>query len=237
MTVDVLSLAAHPDDTEITAGGLLLTLKHRGHTTGAIDFTKGEFGSNGTAADRMAECDAATKILELDVRINLGFPDGHLSSYDTEAMKETVVKHLRTLKPKLLILPDRNFRHPDHGVVARIGHDAWFYAGLAKYISEVPPHRPKLVVYTPQHRKTEVSFIVNVSDVAEKKLEAIAAYRSQLFSDNEKRTETPLAHADFLERIRASMRHYGAMIGAAYGEPYYMDSPVPLNDVFGGLGL
>ncbi|MEK6797010.1 MAG: bacillithiol biosynthesis deacetylase BshB1 [Spirochaetota bacterium] len=236
MAVDILAFAAHPDDIEITCGGLLLTLKRRGYTTGGIDFTRGEFGSNGTVEERQAECAAATRILSLDHRSNFGFPDGKLSSFDLETMKAAAVRAIRTHTPRILVLPDRKYRHPDHGMVAKVGYEAHFYAGLMNYLPEMPPYRPKLVIYAPYNRRYHPSFIVDVSDVVEEKLEAIKAYRSQLFTGDTK-ADTPLSHRNFIDRIRASMMHYGSMANVAYGEPYLMESPPAVTDVISAFGL
>lgn len=236
MALDILVFAAHPDDAEIGSGGLLLTMKRKGYTTGVIDFTRGEFGSNGTPEERLREAAAAAKILSLDHRSNFGFPDGMLSSFDAEVMKEVSVRAIRTHRPRVLVLPDKKYRHPDHGAVAKVGYEAHFYAGLTKYIPELTPFRPPLVLYTPYGRRSEPSCIVDISDVADMKIEAIRAYRSQLFT-GESKADTPLARSDFLERIRASMVYHGAMINAAYGEPYLMESPPGVRDIISAFGL
>jgi bacillithiol biosynthesis deacetylase BshB1 len=225
--LDVLAIAAHPDDTEITCGGTLLKLAAIGRRTGALDLARGEAGTFGTEADRDAEAEEAARILGLAWRGNAGMPDAAIE-YNM-ANKLIVAQYIRDHKPELVILPHWEQRHPDHLACCRIGYDACFLAGLKKVDLNGEPHRPRKIIYASYYRNREYSFLVDISDYFDKKCEAVAAYKSQ-FSDNQiaKKIFHPGVTVFDLMRDRgAALAH---TVGVRYAEAFTVKEPLLIDD-------
>lgn len=219
MPLDLLAFAAHRDDTEITCGGLLLRMAEKGYKVGACDLTQGEMGTLGSAADRKAECEEATRILGLAARVNCEFPDSGL--FNVREYQARVVEVIREHRPKVVVLPGHEQRHPDHRITPQLVFDACFFAGLEKF-GKGPKHRPTKILYchSSQFDERRPSFVVDVTAVMEKKIAAVLAYRTQ-FPDRDKTTEW----------LRARARTYGMMIGATYGEGYVQREVMQVEDV------
>ncbi len=211
--LDILAVAAHPDDAEITCGGLLIKSASRGYKTGVLDLTRGEMGTRGDADDRARELARAAEIMGLSYRGNLEMPDSAVEY--TQDNKLKIAQVVRDMRPDLVILPHWIQRHPDHLACSRLGYDACFLAGLLKAPLAGEPHRPKKILYVSYFRNTDYSFLVDISDVMRKKLEAVAAYTSQF--------GTSLSVADMLslgadelhersDRNRADVFHPGVVI-------------------------
>ena len=175
--LDVLAIAAHPDDTEITCGGLLIKMVKRGRKVGVLDLARGEMGTFGDATDRDAEAMAAAKVIGLSYRHNLRLPDSAIEYVHDNKLK--IAQIIRHTQPELLILPHWKQRHPDHLACSRLGYDAAFLAGLKKVNLEGEPHRPRKIIYASYFRNLDYSFLVDISEEFEKKVEAVAAYQSQ----------------------------------------------------------
>lgn len=175
--LDVLAIAAHPDDIEITCAGLLIKLAKKGRRTGALDLTRGEMGTKGNEATRDAEAAAAGNVMGLAYRGNLRLPDSRLENTSEYRLK--IAQVIRDTKPELVILPHWEQRHPDHRVTSQLGFDACYMAGLAKADLTGEPHRPRKIIYVSYFRNTDYSFLVDISDEFEQKVEAVAAYQSQ----------------------------------------------------------
>ena len=175
--LDVLTIAAHPDDAEITSGGLMIKMVQMGRKVGVLDLARGEMGTYGDEHDRAAEADAAAKALGLTWRGNANMPDSAIEY--THANKMTIAQFIRKTQPDLVVLPHWDQRHPDHLACSRLGYDACFLAGLQKLQLSGQPHRPRKIIYASYYRNPESSFLVDISDQFEQKLRAIAAYESQ----------------------------------------------------------
>ena len=237
MTVDLLAIAAHRDDAELTCGGTLARAARAGHRVGILDLTQGESGTRGSAELRAAEAERAARALGVGVRLNAGLPDAHLQN--DEPSRERLVRLLREARPRVVILPFPVGRHPDHRVAAELGRDACYLAGLAKYAPRpgVEPHRPFKVLYALAYREDPVkpSFVVDISDSFDAKLAAIRCYASQ-FEGAKAAGEIFPTGQDLFELIRVQSAHYGSLIRKPYGEPYFTHETVAVDDVL-SLGV
>jgi len=175
--LDVLAIAAHPDDAEITSGGLLIKMVRMGRKVGILDLARGEMGTYGNAHDRAGEAGAAARIMGLAYRGNAEMPDAGIEFRQENKLK--IAQVIRDKKPELVVLPHWAQRHPDHLACSRLGYDACFLAGLAKLPLEGEPHRPRKIIYASYYRNNDYSFLVDIGEVFEQKLRAIAAYESQ----------------------------------------------------------
>ncbi len=230
--VDMLAIAAHRDDAELTCGGTLAKAVRAGHRVGILDLTQGESGTRGSADVRAAEADAAARALGVQVRSNAGLPDAHLAN--DEPSRERVVQLIRQLRPHLVILPYPIGRHPDHRIASELARDACYLAGLARYAPApgLEPHRPFKVLYALAYREDPVkpSFVVDISDTFAAKLAAIRCYASQ-FDGAKAAGEIFPTGQDLYELIRVQSAHYGSLLRTAYGEPYFTHETVAVDDV------
>jgi len=225
--LDVLFLAAHRDDTEIVCGGTVIKLVDLGYQVGLLDLTAGEMGTRGTAADREAEAAEAARIMRLAHRENLGLPDAGLRNIPE--YQQRIVEVLRRLRPKMVILPYWKQRHPDHREAGKLGYDACYLSGLQKYDSPGEPHRPTRILYSSNLRDVRHSFLVDISDQFERKLEAVAAYRSQ-FGTREGAREIFNPGVDIFEFMTNSARHLGHQIGVKYAEGFTIKEYLAVDD-------
>jgi bacillithiol biosynthesis deacetylase BshB1 len=228
--VDLLAIAAHRDDVELTCGGTLAKAARAGHRVGIVDLTQGESGTRGDAATRGAEAARAAAALGVQLRLNAGMPDAHLAN--DEASRTKVVELIRRTKPKVVILPYPVGRHPDHRIASELGRDACYLAGLAKYGSAAEPHRPFKVLYALAYREDPVkpSFVVDISDSFEAKMQAIRCYASQ-FDGAKAAGEIFPTGQDLYELIRVQSAHYGSLIRRPYGEPFFTHETLAVEDV------
>ncbi len=229
--LDILAIAAHRDDVEQTCGGTLLKMAQRGHRTGILDLTAGEMGTRGTAADREHEAAEAARILQVAWRGNLHLPDARLEN--TLAHRLKVARVIREQRPRVVILPYWKGRHPDHCVCSALGYQACFLAGLAKLDldtggaretgnakRETPaPHRPFKIVYATLYYDVRPTFVVDITDQLEARLQATLAYRSQFTDQDAGRGIFP-AHDEIRARVESLARFYGMLAGVKYGEPF-----------------
>jgi bacillithiol biosynthesis deacetylase BshB1 len=219
-TVDVLAIAAHRDDVEQTCGGTLLVQQALGWRTGILDLTQGESGTRGTAADRAREAADAARILRVTHREALDLPDGNVEN--TLANRLKVATILRRLRPRVVILPYWQGRHPDHYTTATLGYEACFAAGLSKL--DLPaghgtPHRPYKILYASLYADVRPTFVVDISEHIETRLAALLAYRSQ-YGEQAAGAGLFVPEADIRERMFATARHYGLLAGVRYAEPF-----------------
>lgn len=230
--VDLLAIAAHRDDVELTCGGTLAKAVRAGHQVGIVDLTQGEMGTRGDAATRASEAERAAKTLGVHVRLNAGMRDAHLAN--DEPSRAAVVALIRRLKPRVVILPFPVGRHPDHRVASELGRDACFLAGLAKYAPEqrLEAHRPHKVLYALAYREDPLkpSFVVDISETFETKMQAIHCYASQ-FDGAKAAGEVFPTGQDLYELIRVQSAHYGSLIRRRYGEPFYTAETQEVADV------
>jgi N-acetylglucosamine malate deacetylase 1 len=232
-TVDFLAIAAHPDDVEITCAGLLIRMADLGYRTGVLDLTRGELGTRGSAEIRSHEAAAAAEIMGLTWRENADLPDSRLMLND--ASRAAVAACIRRLRPALVILPSDGQRHPDHNAASAIGYAGVFAAGLSKFPVAGPAHRPAQVLYAVAGERQEPSFYVDITGQMERKLRAVAAYRSQF-------DEMP-AHGvdalgdDIYARVMCSARGFGWRCGVRFAEPYCVTQALLVDDPIAQLRL
>lgn len=230
--VDILAIFAHPDDLELSVGGTMLKLKDLGYRTGALDVTRGEMGTRGTVEGRAVEAEIAAKILKLDIRDNLGLPDGHV--FVTDDARVALVRALRRLKPRLILTHQENDSHADHDHIATLVRESSRLAAMRNYDPETGDEKipPPIVAHNVFSRRVVPSFIVDISDFLEEKMDALRAHRSQFYDPNSSEPETMLTGKTYLDEIANRSRYYGSLIGAAAGEPFYVRETLNVNDPF-----
>jgi N-acetylglucosamine malate deacetylase 1 len=226
-TLDVLAIAAHRDDVEITCGGTVLKLVDKGKKVGILDLTAGEMGTKGTAEDREHDAAEASKVMGLLWRGNLGLPDAGVEVNRENKLK--IAKVIRQFKPHLIILPYWVQRHPDHLYAMQLGYDACFLSGLKKLEIEGDPHRPHKIIYTSSFRDVKHSFFVDVTDQFERKLEAVRAYRSQ-FDGTPQSKEIFKPGVDIFDFMTISASQYGHMLGVKYAEAFTIKENILIDD-------
>ncbi|MCC7236190.1 MAG: bacillithiol biosynthesis deacetylase BshB1 [Bryobacterales bacterium] len=226
--IDALAIAAHPDDVEQTCGGTLIRLAGQGYRTGVLDLTAGDMGTRGTPELRIEESDAAGRHMLLKWRGNLRLPDARLEN--TLAARMTLATELRRLRPRLLILPYWEARHPDHAKASELGYEAAFLAGLRKLDQYTEPHRPRKILYASQYANVPPSLVVDITAQFDRRMEALLAYRSQYGAQQEGSDLFP-GEDEIRERLATVARFYGNLIGVKYGEPFVVKEPVAVEDV------
>jgi len=228
---DVLAIAAHRDDVEQTCGGTLLRMAARGLRTAILDLTQGEAGTRGTAAERAREAEEAARVLGVGWRQALDLPDGAVEN--TLENRMAIVRVLRLLRPRVVILPYWQARHPDHAIAATLGYEACFLSGLKKvdtgalpersssvgWNTRTEPHRPFKIVYASLYADVRPSFIVDITPFIEQRHLALMAYRSQ-YSNQSAGSALFVPEEEIRERAFAEARHYGLLAGVRYGEPF-----------------
>jgi bacillithiol biosynthesis deacetylase BshB1 len=220
---DVLAIAAHRDDVEQTCGGTLLKMAALGGQTAILDLTRGESGTRGTVEERAQEAAAAAKLLGVRWRQALDLPDGNVTVTWENKLKVAAV--LRELRPRVVIVPYWQARHPDHAAAGVLGYEACFVAGLSKVETtdskgnKLPPWRPFKILYASLYADVRPSFVVDISDHVEQRLEALLAYTSQ-YSNQLSGGALFVPQEDIRERTFAMARYYGLLAGVRYGEPF-----------------
>jgi len=216
--LDILALAAHRDDVEQTCGGTLLKMAQRGYRTGILDLTQGEMGTRGSAEDRAREAAEAARILCTSWRQGLDIPDGRVENTWENRLK--VARVLREQRPRVVILPYWKGRHPDHYTASVLGYEACFLAGLAKLdVDASKPHRPFKIIYATLYYDVRPTFVVDITEQFEARLESLMAYKTQ-FSDQEAGKGIFPARDEIRSRIEAMARFYGMLGGVTYAEPF-----------------
>ncbi len=232
MAIDVLAIFAHPDDVELTVGGTLLKLKGLGYTTAALDVTRGEMGTRGTPEIRAGEADDAAKIMKLDLRRNLALADGHV--WNDEASRTKLVRVLRELKPKVLLTHQFDDPHPDHNHISILVREAARLASMKNYDQETGAEKipAPIVAHAVFSQRVTPSFVVDVSEFAAAKMEAVRAHASQFYNPNSNEPETRLTAKGFLDEIELRMRFFGSLIGTTAGEPFFVREVLNVADPF-----
>jgi N-acetylglucosamine malate deacetylase 1 len=228
--VDILAIGAHPDDMELICGGTLIRSQLLGRKTGILDLAAGELASRGTPELRASEAAKAAQVMGVGVRENLGLPDGGIQNTPETRAKVAVV--IRRLQPTVVITHSLHGRHPDHPVVAQLVRDACFVAGLKMVEPTVPPHRPRKVLHALSLREDneKPTFVVDITESFEKKLEAIGCYESQ-FGEAVQAGEVYPNGEPLNDLIRHHAAHYGSLIRCRYGEPFYTTETMRVEDV------
>jgi N-acetylglucosamine malate deacetylase 1 len=229
-SVDAMFFAAHADDIELTCGGTIAKMVREGKRAGIVDLTRGEMGTRGDPETRLRESLASAKILGATFREQFDFGDGGLRTGRDEEMQ--IIDIVRRWRPSIVFAPWPDERHPDHVRSGRLVAEASFYAGLRKIETQLPAHRPQAVVYYLQNYIPPLSFVMDVTEAWETKMKAVSCYKSQFFDRKSKEPRTFIAEEKFLEMIEARGKHFGALIGARYGEAYVTKQPPRIDDVF-----
>jgi N-acetylglucosamine malate deacetylase 1 len=228
MKVDILAIAAHPDDVEQTCGGTLIKMAEKGYATGVLDLTAGDMGTRGTPDERVAEAREAAKIMRVTHRENLHFPDARLEN--TISARMTLAVKIRETRPRVVILPYWQGRHPDHYRAAELGYEACFLAGLKKLDEYSEPHRPYKVLYSSIYANVTPSFVVDISGQFDRRMAALMSYRSQYGGVPEGGDLFP-EEQEIRERLGAVARFYGNLVGVRYGEPFVVKETMVIEDV------
>jgi bacillithiol biosynthesis deacetylase BshB1 len=230
MPVDILAIAAHRDDVELTCAGTLLKAVDAGYRAGILDLTAGETGTRGSADLRAREADRAAEVLGVAERRNANLPDAHL--HNTEDTRRIVVAEIRHFAPRVVILPFPVGRHPDHRAASELGRDSCFLAGLARYEAAGAPHRPHKILYALSYREDPLkpTFVVDISAQFDRKLAAIRCYASQ-FDGAKAAGEIFPTGQDLYSLVETQNAHYGSLIRTRYGEPFYTHETLAVDDV------
>lgn len=226
--LDVLAIAAHPDDVEQTCGGALIKMAEIGYRTGVLDLTAGDMGTRGTAEIRLQESQAAAKHLMVSWRDNLRLPDARLEN--TLAARMSLAVKIRELKPRVVILPYWQGRHPDHYRASEIGYEACFLAGLRKLEERTEPHRPHKILYASVYANVAPSFVVDITSQLERRMAALLSYKSQYRETPEGAGLFP-AEQEIRDRLTTIARFYGNLIGVKYGEPFVVKESMRVDDI------
>ncbi|MBK9168041.1 MAG: bacillithiol biosynthesis deacetylase BshB1 [Bryobacterales bacterium] len=227
--MDLLAIAAHPDDVEQTCGGTLLKMAEMGYRTGILDLTAGDMGTRGTPEQRLAEAAEAARILRAGHRENMRFPDARLEN--TISARMSLAVRIRELKPRIVILPYWEGRHPDHYRASELGFEACFLAGLKKLEEYTEPHRPYKVLYSSMYANVTPSFVVDISAQFERRMESLLAYKSQYAPPDGEAAHLFPAPDEIRERLAAVARYFGNLIGVKYGEPFVVKETLEVTDV------
>ena len=228
MPVDILALAAHRDDVEQTCAGTLLKMAERGYSTGILDLTQGEMGTRGSREDRESEAAEAARILKVSWRHALDIPDGRVENTWDNRLK--VARVLREQRPRVLMLPYWEGRHPDHYTASTLGYEAAFLAGLSKLPVEGSAHRPFKIIYASLYRDVRPTFVVDISAQFETRFASLMAYKSQ-FSDQEAGSGIFPAQKEIRDRVESMARFYGMLAGVTYAEPFVQKEMGMVDDV------
>ncbi|MGH2684231.1 MAG: bacillithiol biosynthesis deacetylase BshB1 [Actinomycetota bacterium] len=222
--MDILAIAAHPDDAEVGCAGVLIQAADAGLRVAVADLTSGELATRGAPDVRAAERARASQVMRLSERIDIGLPDGRLGT--DPGHRDAVIALIREVRPAVVLAPYPEDRHPDHAAAGRLASEGSFLAGVAK-VAAGAPHRPERVYHYMVHHPFTPSFVVDVSAVWERKWAAVTAYESQFGETLD--APTDLAEGRFLRMVEARARYHGAMIGTDRGEPFHSPGPVPLG--------
>jgi bacillithiol biosynthesis deacetylase BshB1 len=227
--VDILAISAHADDLELACGGTLIRAVDQGQRVGLLDLTRGEMGTRGTPRIRGREAEQARRLLGAAFRIQFDFGDGGLRVGRKEELE--LIRLIRKCRPAVVIAPYPDDRHPDHTRTGRLVTEASFYAGLSKLQTGQKAHRPQVVIYFLQNYVPHPTFVVDVTETFDRKMDAIASYKSQFHNPASNEPATFIARKSFLAMIEGRARHFGMMIGAEFGEAFVTKLPPRVDDL------
>lgn len=228
--LDILAIAAHRDDVELTCGGTLVKAAARGQRTGIVDLTQGEMGTRGSAQLRANEASRAAEILGVAARENVGLPDAGVEN--TPETRRQIASLIRKFRPRVVIAPAPRGRHPDHRVASELIRDACFVAGLAKVDPSTAPHRPTKVIHCLTYRQDfeKPTFVVDITGEFEQKMQAVRCYSSQ-FDGAIQAGEVYPTGEPLYDVIRYQASHYGSLIRTMYGEPFFTYETMRVEDI------
>jgi len=220
MNFDVLAISPHPDDVELACSGTLIYLIDHGYRVGLVELTTAMLATGGDHLTRSQEAEAATKVMGIHKRFQLNMKEGSLLPDTANLYKLTGL--IRQTRPYLIMSPYKEDRHPDHSDTSKLVQAACFWSGVSKFGDTQPPHRPHRLIQYFLHWEGPVSFVVDISSTFDRKLKAIRSYHSQFLAHPADRSLTYISRPEFLEKIINRARYYGSLIGAEYGEPFYV---------------
>jgi bacillithiol biosynthesis deacetylase BshB1 len=227
--VDILTIAAHPDDVELTCAGTLIRMGQQGYSVGLLDLTQGEMGTRGTPEIRAREAEAAAAVIGARWRESMNLGDARLTASIENRM--AVAERIRAAKPRTVILPYWEGRHPDHYTAAVLGYEACYAAGLKQLSIAGEPHRPKKILYSAMYAEVRPSFSVDISAVFDKKLEAIMCFASQFSGDMKDIAELYPAWGRLVDQITTQCKYFGHSIGVTYAEPFVVKESLAIDDI------
>lgn len=232
--LDILCITAHPDDTEISMGGTVLRHVHAGRRVGVVDLTVGELGTRGSGALRVQEAAAAAAVLGVEVRYQLGLPDGFFKVDRANLLQ--VVTVLRRHRPQVVFTNAVRDRHPDHGRGAKLVSRACFLSGLRRIATEHAGEaqqawRPKAVYHCIQDRWIDPDIVVDVTEFWEGKMKALGCFKSQFFDPASTEPVSPISVPEFLPTLEGRALDLGRLIGVRYGEGFTVERPPGVEDV------
>lgn len=227
--VDVLTIAAHPDDIELTCAGTLIKMVDKGYSVGILDLTQGEMGTRGTAEIRAREAEAARVAIGARFRERMNLGDSRLTASIENRI--AVAERIRAVRPKTVILPYWEARHPDHYVAAALGYEACYAAGLKQLPAQGEPHRPKKILYASMYWDVHPSFVVDISPYFGKKIEAVNCFASQFAGDLRDITELYPAWGKLIDRITTQCKYFGHLMGVEYAEPFVVKEVMAVDDI------
>jgi bacillithiol biosynthesis deacetylase BshB1 len=230
MKLDILAIAAHPDDVEISAGGTVLSAIAQGKKVGIVDLTMGEMGSRGSGELRLKEAEAASKVMGISARENLAMEDCFFI-HSPENVKK-IIEVIRKYRPEIVLTNAPSDRHPDHGKASKLVRDACFYSGLRKIETDQDHWRPKSVYMFNQDYYNKPDFVVDVTEFWDKKIEALLCYRSQFFDPNSTEPATPISGAEFFDFLKSRCMDFGRPAGYLLAEGFITDRVLGVNDLF-----
>ncbi len=236
MKLDVLVMAAHPDDAELGCSGTIVKLTSQGKKVGIVDFTRGELGSRGTPEQRDVEAARSSEIMGLSARVNMGFRDGFFKN--DEEHKLALIQQIRRYQPDVIIANAPTDRHSDHGRASSLAKEAWFLSGLIKIETSFEgkaqePWRPTRIIYYIQDYLIMPDIVVDISDYYETKVKAIKAFESQFFNPEYDGPSTYISSNDYWHFLEARARDVGHLVGATYGVGFLSDIPVKIDTPLG----
>ncbi len=235
MKLDILVLAAHPDDAELGCSGTIAAHVAKGHKVGIVDLTQGEMGTRGTPELRLKESEDAAKILGLSARENMGFRDIYFK--DDESHQKELIRIIRKYQPDIVLANAVSDRHPDHGKGSSLATNACFMSGLRKIETfeagiAQEPWRPKFVYHYIQNNYIKPDFIFDISAFWDIKVASIMAFKSQFYDPSSEEPSSFISSPDFLPFIESRAREFGHRIMAKYGEGFTVERFVGVNDLF-----
>jgi len=231
MKLDILAIAAHPDDVELACSGTVIRHVRMGKKVGIVDLTRGELGTRGDVSTRDRESAEASKILGIAVRENLNLKDGFLNEDEASFLK--IIGAIRKFQPDIILCNADSDRHPDHGIAGKLVSRACFLSGLIKIETGQPAWRPTVVYHYIQDRFIHPHVVIDISDVFEERMKSILAYKSQFFDPDNKEPVTPIATFEFMENLKGRALQFGRLINVQYGEGFTVERPVGAKSLTG----
>jgi bacillithiol biosynthesis deacetylase BshB1 len=233
--LDLLVIAAHPDDAELGCGGMIARTVQEGKRVGIVDLTQGELGTRGTPELRIQEATEAGNILGIHARENLGLRDGRFENSEQDQI--AVIRSIRKYRPDIVITNAPEDRHPDHGRAARLVADSCFYSGLRKILTDYngldqEAWKPKALFHFVQSQTLPIDFVIDISAQWQVKIKSIKAYKSQFFDPQSKEPETYISSPDFLRMVEARAIEHGHAVGKSYGEGFIRSRVMGINSLF-----